>query len=603
MVDRSHPPPGGTGRGRPIAKHGLYLVDLKPDRDPVRFADACKRSGHLLDHDAAQSAWDGAAELPVLVAASDLQAPLILIGQYLEAGGCMVCLVEDGSGERVGAGLAEALRRAPDAVRGIGREMRQNLGARAARLAASLPVRRGGATGLPSVDAVTAPGAGGGSIEDEGGSGPPPVLRLRPAVVALRVGVLIAFVAAAAAGLHLLLRYEPSSRPPTAAAVELKMLPQGGTGRMSAPSGSGRAAGAADRAPDARAEAAGEAASVEDASGADEGPVAVPDIALSESAPRPVIREEAAAVDLGALLLGFSIAFASSLLIPAGRARASGGGKQVVGGLATAALVAFAWVWFVHDPVRAGGGEGGPAVTLASGEEGPAGAITPPPFEDPSPTSSPAAPFRTFVDSIGGEPSSCSSTLPRFQALLCQMREMGATQPPQDPGQALAAAALAGEEGAPAGGSAGVGPDGDGPAALDPEAEGGGDAAGDEGGGDASAGAAAEDGPGRSAPAPGRAVAVGAPEAAGAAPRSAEPSTSAPPASPAGGTESLPGGGASGAEGGPDRVEIAAGAAPQKPPPKRPPLRTRLTWLAFGCLGGWFLLGFGRSFVLGGGED
>ena len=69
----------------------------------------------------------------------------------------------------------------------------------------------------------------------------------------------------------------------------------------------------------------------------------------------------------------------------------------------------------------------------------------------------------------------------------------------------------------------------------------------------------------------------------------------------AGGGGAEPVGGAASDEGPDiDRVEVGGGAKSDKPPKKKRPLRSRLSWLAFGLLSGWLLLGYGRYMVLGG---
>jgi hypothetical protein len=609
-----------------VAEHELYLIELAEDFSREGLAKVLKRCGPILDRDAVEAALQEGAELPIRVARADKKAQLFILAQLLDSGGCRTCVVEDtasvGVKERLD-GLVSAAREAPRFARRAaaevaGRTMAQVDGVRALvarkRSSSATPDAEGGEPGAEVV------------VLDEAAESEGKTLRLRPLAIALRLGLLLLLVVCGAVALTLL--PEP---PPTEVEDhgprEIQLLPQAGGSSLQASSGGAsgrRSPGMRDSssAGDPRATEGGEGEEADEAA-PDEGPVEVPEILLRESEGGTTRVKRSSQVDLAAFLLGIALATSTMLLLPRSGGGARISSSQGLGVALTAALLALIWAEFVVGPKRAESAGESAGVVLTGGGDG---RIAPDEAPDATAAPPPERPFTAFVETLGGEPSTCDPDLPRFAGLLCDLREMGATAPMEDPGDALAA---------------GMEPDGAGlaPGAADPTEPGaepdtaradreppvepsatppvepppdlaaaavvadGADAAdaaevdGQEP--DEQAEVADAEEAGDEPPRTVRVAGGGGGGGGGAEESEASGPTRGHPGAGGGGAE--PVGGAASDEGPDiDRVEVGGGAKSDKPPKKKRPLRSRLSWLAFGLLSGWLLLGYGRYMVLGG---
>ena len=444
--------------------------------------------------------------------------------------------------------------------------------------------------------------------------------------LALRVAGIVLLVAAGAALLLLIPR--PASRVTvTEEPHEIGMLPGSQPRSLQASSGgssAGAMPGVRDAAePDPSSEG-DESTDSEDAAADNDQPMIMPSIALREGTDEAPPEQRASQIDLGALILGFALAWSTWLLLPGRRGAPHASSAQIVGVAATAALAALVWATFFRTP-ETPSSDGGAGFVLTGTEDRRAS-----PEDDELEVAGtgddgPERPFEAFVAALGGEPSGCSPELPRFEGLLCELRAMGATTPQPAPEDALAAAMGVGDDDSSDGdddsgdddsGDDDSGDSGDDPVrALDaahetdpataaeppptdsiPGDEGDAGAPTEEDGAATTEAETPEDGKHRTVRIPGS----GSTEPTG---RSASEEGDE---APGGGSPSYTGealgGDASSGEGGGeaiDRVEIGGGASSVAPPRERLPLRTRLTWLVFGLVSGWFLLGFGWSFILG----
>ena len=617
---------GGGG----LPKHGLYLIDLDLSRGSVQVSDALKKCGPLLDRAAVHAAYDGKAELPVLVAESDLRAPLFILSKKLEGIGCEVCVVEDSSGDSRLEVLMDMFRQVPETASQIWTEFRdrttEQVGQAREYVAEHRPVWQ---AEEPAPGASAAAGEG-ASTEVAGAEAQEPKdgLKLSPKVIARRVALFALLIGVGAALLLLVLQYEPKTRQPAMEAIELELLPGGGSGSARASTGSGSAPSKPDKGLPRDSAGTDESGEMDDSQAANElAPADVPEIELRESKARRARKKvKESPVDPVAMLLGMTLALSTSLLIPRKTGRLQGSGTQVIGVVVTAALVAFIWALFVRAPVIAAGGQAARDLVLTGGAEGASRSEVPDTLPEPE-TPTPLSPFAAFVRDIGGEPSSCAPELPKFEALLCEMREMGATSPPQDPEDAMAA--MVGDDDALAGDddSAGDGlaqaepprpevevppevpldvppdlptdlpldaiPDG-----LRPEEDGDEGAAAPDLDGDADASphtGSAEEHEVSARDRNPRTVKIDGSSEEGTDPRPSD--AEGRPGGASGGQDPAGGGGGVGGSPGVDRAEIAGGAAVQREPRKRRPLRTRLAWLGFGLFVGWSGLGLGHSLL------